>query len=196
MSDTRPSPDDKTAASSAARYYYLVPPAYLPLPQHVSFGPSHATPKHPQLATTYPAIYIYPNSSHHITFPLVNHTAAERAKHANSSRPACYVAIAPHSAKPVDFEESLAPKDSGLVVVARLSKSQKTAPLTSFKDIDKLREVSIQLEIWDKDELEEELVEVPVDVSTRRASGYGNANGRREEARSRVGSGRHAQMRS
>ncbi|KAI1758851.1 hypothetical protein GGR53DRAFT_471934 [Hypoxylon sp. FL1150] len=191
MSGTRAPDDDNTA--SEVRYFSLASPSYIPLhlnsPQHVSFGPSFAAaPGDPHLAATYPAIYIYPNSSHHITFPLVNHAAAERAKH-TSLGPVCYVAIAPHSAKPVDFELSLAPRDSGLVVLARLAKSQRTASLSSFRDIDKLREVTIQLEIWDKEDDtttdgQDELEEVMKRHKKR--------NSHREEKRNRDESGEHA----
>ncbi|KAI4859864.1 hypothetical protein F4820DRAFT_453459 [Hypoxylon rubiginosum] len=122
------------------------------------------------LATACRQIYIYPNVRH-ITFPLVYYTAAERTKDA-TSWPACYVAMAPHTAKPADFEESLAPKDSQLEILARLVNSHRTTPLSSFKDIDEMREASIQLEIWDKLEPEE---------SAKNGNGNesGNGNGSR-----------------
>ncbi|KAI1800735.1 hypothetical protein F4811DRAFT_495308 [Daldinia bambusicola] len=113
------------------------PPLVVPLPQH-----HH----HPEMA--YPEIYIYPKKSH-ITFPVVNYSAASRAQN-RSSCPVCYLAISPEFAEPTDFEEALSPPGSGLAVVARLSKTQKTAPLRMFRDAAELRKESIQLEVWDE----------------------------------------------
>ncbi|KAI1769940.1 hypothetical protein F4818DRAFT_434787 [Hypoxylon cercidicola] len=140
------------------------------LPTDDSIAPAvqYHNPRHLHLTKNCPEIYIYPNSSHHITFPVVSYAAADRAKQP-LSLPACYLAIAPHSATPFDFEESLAPKDSHRMVVARLSKSKKTAPLSDFKDIEELRAVSIQLEIWDKDES---------GASARNGNGAANKAGR------------------
>ncbi|KAI1409984.1 hypothetical protein F5Y13DRAFT_168715 [Hypoxylon sp. FL1857] len=113
--------------------------------------------EHPLAATTiprpemaYPEVYIYPSSSHHITFPVVNYSSRQRVDK-QAPWPACYLAISPQCAKPADFEAALCPRGSGLMVVARLSKTQKTAPLSSFRDAGELRRDSIQLEVWDVD---------------------------------------------
>ncbi|KAI1214361.1 uncharacterized protein F4807DRAFT_456001 [Annulohypoxylon truncatum] len=100
----------------------------------------------PQLG---PNIYVYPNSSHHLTLPVVNYTAKQRAER-TVPWPACSMAIYPPCAQPADFEAALSPPGSGFITVARLSKTKKTAPLSTFKDVEDLRKQSIQLEVWDQ----------------------------------------------
>ncbi|OTA96649.1 hypothetical protein M434DRAFT_372931 [Hypoxylon sp. CO27-5] len=105
------------------------------------------TPR-PEMA--YPEVYIYPSTSHHITFPVVDYSSRQRTeKHA--PWPACYLAISPPCSKPADFEAALCPQGSKLIAVARLSKTKKTAYLSAFKDAEELRRESIQLEVWDED---------------------------------------------
>ncbi|KAI0834225.1 hypothetical protein F5Y06DRAFT_173339 [Hypoxylon sp. FL0890] len=107
---------------------------------------------HPLAATTmaYPEVYIYPGTSHHITFPVVDYSTRQRVEK-QGPWPACFLAISPECSKPADFEATLCPQGSKLIVVARLSRTKKTAPLSAFKDADELRRDSIQLEIWDED---------------------------------------------
>ncbi|KAI1471044.1 uncharacterized protein F4812DRAFT_164547 [Daldinia caldariorum] len=114
--------------------YHQSPPLVVPPPHHTEMA--------------YPEIYIYPKKSH-ITFPVVNYSSASRVQN-RSSWPVCYLAISPKFAEPADFEEALSPPGSGLAVVARLSKTQKTAPLRMFRDASELRKESIQLEVWDE----------------------------------------------
>ncbi|KAF3070399.1 hypothetical protein GL218_00249 [Daldinia childiae] len=109
-----------------------------------------AIPPHLHPGMTYPEIYVYPGKSHHITFPVVNYSSAYQAQN-RSSGPGCYLAISPQCAKPADFEAALTPPGSGLAIVARLSKTQRTAPLGVFRDAAEIRKDSIQLEIWDED---------------------------------------------
>ncbi|KAI1480796.1 hypothetical protein F4774DRAFT_71406 [Daldinia eschscholtzii] len=123
----------RSESGSQPRYHQTPPPVVPP-------------PYHPEMA--YPEIYIYPKKSH-ITFPVVNYSAACRVQN-RSSWPVCYLAISPKFAEPTDFEEALSPPGSGLAVVARLSKTQKTAPLRMFRDAAELRKESIQLEVWDE----------------------------------------------
>ncbi|KAI2784142.1 hypothetical protein F4815DRAFT_456970 [Daldinia loculata] len=112
--------------------------------------PPLAMPPHLHPGMAYPEIYVYPGKSHHITFPVVNYSTAYQAQN-RSSGPGCYLAISPQCAKSADFEAALTPPGSGLVVVARLSKTQRTAPLGVFRDAAELRKDSIQLEVWDED---------------------------------------------
>ncbi|KAI1106416.1 hypothetical protein F4804DRAFT_330403 [Jackrogersella minutella] len=107
-----------------------------------------STLPHPEIA--YPEVYIYPGTSHHLTFPVVNYSAKQRAQ-TSSPWPVCYMAISPQCAKPADFEAVLSPLGSGLITVARLSTTKKTAPLAEFRDAEELRGLSIQLEVWDED---------------------------------------------
>ncbi|KAI0180767.1 hypothetical protein GGR52DRAFT_521603 [Hypoxylon sp. FL1284] len=110
-----------------------------------------AASTHDQQNMAYREIYIYPNSSLHITFPVVDYTAGRRAPSSPPRPPTCYMAIAPPGAKPIDIQESLAPEDSRRTVLARLFQTGRTAPLSKFEDIAQLRAASIQLEIWDND---------------------------------------------
>ncbi|KAI0133361.1 hypothetical protein F4776DRAFT_625273 [Hypoxylon sp. NC0597] len=109
--------------------------------------PGVTTVPRPEMA--YPEVYIYPNTSHHITFPIVDYSSRRRDEK-EARWPACYLAISPPCSKPADFEAALCPPGSKLIVVARLSKTKKTAPLSSFKNINELRRDSVQLEVWDE----------------------------------------------
>ncbi|KAI0885100.1 uncharacterized protein GGS22DRAFT_188388 [Annulohypoxylon maeteangense] len=102
----------------------------------------------PRQDMAYPEVYVYPSTSHHITFPVVNYTSKQRAQ-GTSPWPSCYIAISPQCAKPVDFQAALSPPGSGCITVARLVKTKKTASLSTFKDAEELRNNSIQLEVWD-----------------------------------------------
>ncbi|XXG96365.1 phosphate transporter (Pho88) [Hypoxylon texense] len=164
MSDTLPT---KKTTAPAVQPPHSSSPLHIRGHQFSPYPAPIAASRDPHLATASRQVYIYPSSSRHITFPLVIYTAAERANQ-SGTWPACHVAIAPHNAKPIDVEESLAPKGSQLVVVARLSKSKKTAPLSNFEDIDELREALIQLEIWDKPEPEK---------PAKNGNGHVNGNG-------------------
>ncbi|KAI1087854.1 hypothetical protein F5B19DRAFT_473916 [Rostrohypoxylon terebratum] len=94
-------------------------------------------------------VYIYPQTSHHFVIPVVDYTAKKRAE-SPSRLPACATATAPHIATLLDFETALSPPGSGFITVARLSKTKKTVPLGSFKNVEDLTRKSIQLEIWDE----------------------------------------------
>ncbi|KAI2465633.1 hypothetical protein F4781DRAFT_19930 [Annulohypoxylon bovei var. microspora] len=140
--DATPPPELGVERDVAENFHYERPDARIKhTPVAVSTGP------HPEM--TYPEVYVYPSTSHHITFPVVNYTAKQRAQSA-SPWPACYLAISPPCAKPADFEAALSPRGSGLITVARLSKTKKTAPLNTFRDVEELRKNSIQLEVWDE----------------------------------------------
>ncbi|KAI8958856.1 hypothetical protein F5Y11DRAFT_334777 [Daldinia sp. FL1419] len=116
-------------------------------------SPLPVAPPQLRAGMAYPEIYVYPGKSHHITFPVVNYSTAYRAQN-RSSWPACYLAISPQCAEPADFEAALSPPGSGLVVVARLSKTQKTSPLGKFRDAADLRKDLMQLEVWDEDAIQ------------------------------------------
>ncbi|KAI0901175.1 hypothetical protein F4806DRAFT_492063 [Annulohypoxylon nitens] len=94
-------------------------------------------------------VYIYPQASHHFVIPVVNYTAKKRAE-GFARLPACATATAPHIATLADFETVLSPPGSGFIAVARLTKTKKTVPLSSFKNVEDLMKKSIQLEIWDE----------------------------------------------
>ncbi|KAI1396677.1 hypothetical protein F4819DRAFT_491284 [Hypoxylon fuscum] len=147
-------------------------------PPFAAAAAAAAASAHPHPAMAYPEIYVYPHASHHLTFPVVDYTAAQRrAQQHPSSWPACYLAIAPHCARPADVEASLAPRGSRLVAVARLAKSKKTAPLARFQDIDDLREAAVQLEVWDEDAAK---VPGPGPVPVKGGGGDGDGHGHRQ----------------
>ncbi|KAL7623678.1 hypothetical protein AAE478_005230 [Parahypoxylon ruwenzoriense] len=118
----------------------------------------------PQPVIEYPEIYIYPESLHHITFPVVNYSGRQSpnfppspcpprpAQAPRPQWPTCYLAISPPYARPSDFEAALAPAGYGLVVAARLAHTSRTARLSEFRDAEELRQHAIQLEVWDEED--------------------------------------------
>ncbi|KAI0007504.1 hypothetical protein F4779DRAFT_499929 [Xylariaceae sp. FL0662B] len=107
------------------------------------------TYQRPHSGILYPDICVYPNSAVHLSFPVVNYSAAMRAQY-DSPRPICYMAIAPSCAEPQDFEAAMAPPGSGLILLTRLLKNKQTARLSEFWTASELRDASLQLEVWDE----------------------------------------------
>ncbi|KAI2610806.1 uncharacterized protein GGS25DRAFT_519103 [Hypoxylon fragiforme] len=145
------SPSAAPAAAAPTTTTTTTSPTQVPAPQ----------PRYAEML--YPEIYIYPLSAPHITFPVVNYSVlTSHRPHQPPPRPArrptCYLAICPPCTRPADIAAALTPPGSGCVVVARLSKTKTTAPLSAFGGVEELRREAIQLEVWGKGEggLEEE----------------------------------------
>ncbi|KAI2616228.1 hypothetical protein GGR54DRAFT_641652 [Hypoxylon sp. NC1633] len=187
--DTIPQPQPKTkaAAKQAAKQITAkqttAKPDPSPQPTQKSQRSGSATPPpYPRPGMLQTEVYVYPRTSHHLTFPVVNYSAAHREAHP-SSWPTCYLAISPQCALPADFEATLAPAGSGLVAVARLSRTRMIAPFADFKSIQELRRDSIQLEVWDEPAGDDDRGEVEIG----REIGNGNGNGKGNRNRNRNG---------
>ncbi|KAI1506424.1 hypothetical protein F5X99DRAFT_364167 [Biscogniauxia marginata] len=154
--NTTDTPDMRSPAFDAGGATEEPPPRQRPKKQASKKGVaktqrrSSETPVAPQLMATQ-EVYVYPRSTPHISFPIVDYTKETRARH-SSPWPVCYMAVAPNCATCRDVEEALAPRASGLVAIARTSTSGGGKPIQSFPDIMGLRNGSFQLEIWDEDD--------------------------------------------
>ncbi|KAI0113525.1 hypothetical protein GGR51DRAFT_556673 [Nemania sp. FL0031] len=94
-------------------------------------------------------IYVHPYSTQHHRFPVVDHSITCHGRRPDS-HPVYYVAIVPDAANLEDIEAALVGRP-GLVVMTRLSGSEELVPIHTYLTTRGLFEASMQLEIWDRD---------------------------------------------
>ncbi|KAK9414551.1 hypothetical protein SUNI508_11124 [Seiridium unicorne] len=97
--------------------------------------------------TSYPQIYVYPRSTTHVSFPVVDYSSSHWES--ETPWPHCYMAIAPRSATVLDLKATLTPKGSDTQLTARSLDDGNSIDLASFYDITDLRCKIIQLEVRD-----------------------------------------------
>ncbi|KAI1329287.1 hypothetical protein F5Y16DRAFT_366357 [Xylariaceae sp. FL0255] len=90
-----------------------------------------------------PQIYVHPYSAFHYELAVVEHIGP-------NTEPRCYVVLVPENASMGDIEATLAPRKD-LKVRSRLEKTGKLTKLGAFKSLRDLDQLSLQLEVFDKE---------------------------------------------
>ncbi|KAI3323942.1 hypothetical protein HD806DRAFT_535060 [Xylariaceae sp. AK1471] len=94
-------------------------------------------------------VYVHPYSTHHYSFPVVDHSTARHGVHL-THYPACYMAVVPESATVQDIEAVIAHRP-GLVAMARLLATEELLLISTYRCTRDLYRASLQLEVWDND---------------------------------------------